>query len=76
MTKIDEEGRVVIPKKIRERKKLEGEIELVETNEGVLLRPKTARNWNRLFENKIRVDWKKALTVSLEDISIDELLFG
>ena len=35
VTKIDEEGRVAIPKKIRERKKLDGEIELVETDDGV-----------------------------------------
>jgi AbrB family looped-hinge helix DNA binding protein len=59
LAKIDEEGRVLIPKKIRERKRLEGEIELVETDDGVLLRPKFAKGWNRLFENKIRVAWKK-----------------
>jgi len=72
---VDQQGRVVIPKELRERKKLQGEIEIIEVNEGLLLRP-LRREWNKIFDNKAKVNWHKALAVSLESISIDDLLFG
>ena len=76
VVKIDEQGRLVIPKTIRERKGLNGEIELLETSEGVLLRPRKERSWEPLLGEKLRVDWSRALSVSLEDISIDDLILG
>jgi len=75
VVKIDDQGRLVIPKTIRERRGLDGEIELLETDEGVLLRPKRERSWEQLLCEKLKVDWSRALSISLEDVSIDDLIF-
>lgn len=72
--RVDRQGRIVIPKDVRDRKGLKGEVEVIEVEEGVLLRPPT-RRWDELLGKKVRVDWKKALTVSLENFSVDDLLF-
>jgi len=73
--KVDKQGRILIPKDIRERKGLKGEVEVVEVEEGLLIRP-FRKSWDNLFAKKVKVDWSKALTVSLEDVSVDDLLFG
>jgi AbrB family looped-hinge helix DNA binding protein len=75
VVKIDEQGRLVIPKTIRERRGLEGEIEVLETDEGVLLRPKREGSWEQLLGEKLTVDWSRVLAISLEDVSIDDLIF-
>nr|MDO8045474.1 hypothetical protein [Candidatus Baldrarchaeota archaeon] len=41
----------------------------------MLIRP-FRKGWDNLFAKRVRVDWSKALTVSLEDVSVDDLLFG
>ena len=76
VVKIDEQGRLVIPKGIRERKGLKGEVQVLETEEGVIVKPRKAVSWDEMLDRKVKVDWSKALTVSLEDISLDELLLG
>lgn len=73
--KVDKQGRILIPKDIRERKGLKGEVEVVEVEEGLLIRP-FRKGWDNLFAKRVKVDWSKALTVSLEDVSVDDLLFG
>lgn len=75
VVRVDRQGRIVIPKEVRERKKLEGEVEVVEVEEGVLVRSHR-REWDRFFANKVGVNWQKALAVSLENVSIDDFLFG
>ena len=73
--KVDKQGRILIPKDIRERKGLKSEVEVVEVEEGLLIRP-FRKGWDNLFAKKVKVDWSKALMVSLEDVSVDDLLFG
>ena len=75
VVKIDKQGRVVIPKSVRERKGLKGEIELVETDEGIILRPLKARTWDSVLSKKVSVNWDEAVSVSLDNISMDELLY-
>lgn len=75
VVKIDDQGRLVIPKTIRERRGFDGEIELLETDEGVLLRPKRERSWEQLLGEKLTVDWSRAISISLEDVSIDDMIF-
>lgn len=76
MVKVDGQGRLVIPKDIRERRGLTGEVEVLETDEGVVLRPRRAKAWDSVLNGKLRVDWGSALAVSLEKVSVDSLLFG
>ena len=73
--KVDKQGRILIPKDIRERKGLKSEVEVVEVEEGLLIRP-FRKGWDNLFAKRVKVDWSKALTVSLEDVSVDDLLFS
>lgn len=72
---LDEQGRLIIPKRIRERKGLTGEVEILEAEEGVIIRPKKTKNWDNVLKEKLGVDWASALAVSLEGISMDDLLF-
>jgi|GEM_PF-1670630 len=76
LVKIDPQGRVVIPKEIRERKGLKGVVEVVETEEGVIIRPLKAKSWKPLFRRRIRVDWDRALAVSLENLNVDDFMLG
>ena len=73
--KIDKQGRVIIPKELREKLDLKGEIEIIETEQGLLIRP-LRKSWSKLFSKKVKVDWRRALAVSLENASVDDLLFG
>lgn len=75
VVRMDEQGRLVIPKGIRERKGLTGELEMRETEDGVVLRPRRQRSWDVVLSPKLRVDWSRALSVSLEKRSTDDLLF-
>ena len=75
VAKVDGQGRILIPKLLREKAGLVGEAELVEVEEGILLRPKKPRSWEQILEKKVKVDWKQALAVSLEGLSIDDVLF-
>lgn len=75
VVRMDEQGRLVIPKGIRERKGLTGELEMRETEDGVVLRPRRQRSWDVVLSRKLRVDWSRALSVSLEKRSTDDLLF-
>jgi AbrB family looped-hinge helix DNA binding protein len=73
-TKIDKQGRVLIPKELREKIGLTGEVEILEVDRGIFLRP-LEKSWDDLFKTKLKVDWQRAMTVSLEDYSIDDLIF-
>jgi AbrB family looped-hinge helix DNA binding protein len=48
--RIDEQGRLVIPKDVREKWNLRGEVEMVEVEGGVLIRPK--KRWMGRFSIK------------------------
>lgn len=73
---VDSQGRILIPKPLRDKIGLTGEAELTETSDGILLRPKRPRSWEQVLERKLKADWKSALAVSLEGISLDDILFG
>lgn len=76
VVKIDRQGRLIIPKTIREKKGLTGEVEIFEVEEGVILKSRKARTWDSILNDKLKVEWSKALAVSLEGVSVDDLLFG
>lgn len=73
--RIDDQGRIVIPKDVREKWNLKGEVEIVEIEGGVLIRPKKS-GWEDFLSRKVKVDWNRAVAVSLEKVSVDELIFG
>ncbi|MBS7250656.1 MAG: AbrB/MazE/SpoVT family DNA-binding domain-containing protein [Candidatus Freyarchaeota archaeon] len=73
--RIDDQGRIVIPKDVREKWNLKGEVEIVEVEGGVLIRPKKS-GWEDFLSRKVKVDWNRAIAVSLEKVSVDELIFG
>jgi len=74
--KIDSQGRVLVPKALRENLGLTGEIELVQVKDGILLRPRKSKSWEQILSEKLKVDWKQAMAVSLEGVSMDDVLFG
>lgn len=76
VVRIDPQGRILIPKNIRDKAGLAGEAELVPVRDGILLRPRKPASWEQFLKDKLKVDWKRALTVSLEGSSVDETLFG
>lgn len=76
VVRIDEQGRLVIPKSIRERKGMVGEVLLEEVENGVLLRPKRKGGWNLILDRKPDVEWSSVLSISLESASADDLIFG
>jgi len=46
----------------------------VQVEQGILLRPRKARTWEQILENKVKVDWRRAVAVSLEGLSVDDVL--
>jgi len=42
--------------------------------EGVVIRPLKAKLWEPLFRRRVRVDWERTLAVSLENLSVDDLM--
>jgi len=73
--KIDKVGRIVIPKELRERKKLNEKVELIEVEEGVLIRAvqETAqKTLDDLYKNKLEIKWNKASIGDLSEESLDE----
>ena len=58
---VDNQGRIVIPKEIRERKGLKGSVEIEETEEGIIIRPPRdlVAKWKKIFENKLKVGQKQ-----------------
>jgi len=76
VVKIDSQGRIIIPKSLREKKGLNDEVEILEMEEGIILRPKKDKSWDEILSKKIKVDWSNALTVSLESLSIDDIILG
>lgn len=73
--RVDDQGRLVIPKEVREKWGLKGEVDIVEMGDGVLIRP-IKDSWKGFLTKKVIVDWNKAVAVSLEEVSVDELMFG
>ena len=73
--RIDNQGRLVIPKDVREKWRLKGEVDIVEVDDGVLIRPRKG-GWKDFLSKKVKVDWNRAVAVSLEKVSVDELMFG
>ena len=73
LVKIDDQGRVIIPKDLREKKKLNGEIEIEEINDGLILRPKKDLTWKEFFKEKFEIDWDKIQKLDLSEESLDDL---
>jgi AbrB family looped-hinge helix DNA binding protein len=76
VVKIDSQGRVLVPKALRERLGLTDEIELIQVKDGILLRSRKLKTWQQILSEKLKVDWKQAMAISLEGVSMDDLLFG
>jgi AbrB family looped-hinge helix DNA binding protein len=72
MVKIDEQGRIIIPKEIRERKKLNDEVVLEETNEGLIIKPKSKITWKQFFKKKLQIDWNKVRKLDLSEENLDD----
>ena len=71
MVKIDDQGRIIIPKEIRERKKLTGDVEIEEVKEGIIIKPKKSLTWKEFFKNKLKIDWKKVQKLDLSEENLD-----
>ena len=73
MVKIDEQGRIIIPKELREKKKLIGEIEIEEIKDGLILRSKKDLTWRDFFKEKLKINWKKTQKLDLSEETLDDL---
>jgi len=73
MVRIDDQGRIIIPKEIREKKRLTGEVEIEEVKEGIIIKPKNEITWNEIFKNKLKIDWNKVQKLDLSEESFDKL---
>jgi AbrB family looped-hinge helix DNA binding protein len=73
--RVDDQGRLVIPKEVREKWRLKGEVDIVEVDDGVLIRPRKS-SWKDFITKKVKVDWNRAVAVSLEEVSVDDLMLG
>ncbi len=71
VVKVDDQRKLFIPKATWERKRLAGEVEILETENGVVLRPR--RDGGYALNETPNVDWTSALTVSLDRVSFDDL---
>lgn len=76
VAKVDRQGRIIIPKSLRDKKGLTDQVELVEVEDGIIIRPKKASSWDHMLSKKLKVEWSNALTVSLEKLSLDDVLLG
>ena len=73
MVKIDDQGRIIIPKEIRERKKLIEEVEIKEIDEGIIIKPKKSLTWKEFLENKLKIDWNKVQKLNLSEVNLDDI---
>ena len=73
MVKIDEQGRIIIPKEIREKKRLRGEVEIEVVKEGILIKPKTEITWNEIFKSKFKINWNNVKKLDLSEENLDKL---
>ncbi len=71
--KIDKVGRIIMPKDLRERKKLNGKVEPIEVEEVVLIRAvqdEMQKILDDLYKNKVEINWNKT---SIGDLSKERL---
>jgi len=73
LVKIDEQGRIIIPKEIRERMNLNSEVEIKELDEGILIKPKASLTWKEFFQTKLKIDWNKVQKLDLSEEDLDNL---
>ena len=73
LVKIDEQGRIIIPKEIREKMKLNSEVELKVLDEGILIKPKASLTWKEFFKTKLKIDWNKVKKLDLSEEDLDQL---
>jgi len=72
MVKIDDQGRIIIPKDIRERKKLTDEVVLEETEQGVTIKPRSKLTLEQFFNHKLKIDWSKVKKLDLSKENLDD----
>jgi len=73
MVKIDEQGRLIIPKEIREKLKLIGEVEIVEVKEGIILKPKQTLTWKKFYKDKLKMNWDEVHKLDLSEEDLTDL---
>ncbi len=73
MVKVDEQGRLIIPKEIRERKKITNEVILEETKDGIIIKPKSALTWKQFFGTKLKLNWAKVRKLDLSEENFDDM---
>ena len=74
--KADKQGRIVLPKEIRDKSHLQpnSELTLIEHPDGVILKPKPAkRKLKEIFKSAPQSDMKAALVVDLANFHEDEI---
>ena len=69
--KIDDQGGIIIPKEIRDRRKLIGEVEIKEINEGIIIIAKKTLKWKDFFKNKLKIIWDKVQKLDLSNENLD-----
>lgn len=69
--KIDDQGGIIIPKEIRDRRKLIGEVEIKEINEGIIIIAKKTLKWKDFFKNKLKINWDKVQKLDLSNENLD-----
>ena len=73
VVKIDEQGRLIIPKEIRERKKMTNEVILEETKDGIIIKPQSVLTWTQFFKTKLKLDWTKVRKLDLSEENFDDM---
>jgi bifunctional DNA-binding transcriptional regulator/antitoxin component of YhaV-PrlF toxin-antitoxin module len=71
MVKIDDQDGIIIPKEIRDRRKLIGEVEIKEIIEGIIIIAKKTLKWKDFFKNKLKINWDKVQKLDLSNENLD-----
>ena len=72
-TTIAADGTITIPKEMLSDTQLNGEVELIECEEGILIKPQTKKSWGDFFETKLKMN--KPIYINLSEVNEDEFMY-